>query len=92
MNSIKNEKATCENCSAGGLLILDFYQMARTVRGTPGALGVGCRREWTRGPHPLLFADAPDFHELVALGDAAAEAVRLAEINGLDELLGALNS
>src|SRR6478672_8347487 len=38
-----------------------------------------------------LFPDAPDLDDLVALGDAAAEAVGLAEIDGLHELPGAFH-
>lgn len=35
----------------------------------------------------LFFADAPDFDDLVAFGDMAAEAGGFAEVDGLDQLV-----
>jgi hypothetical protein len=39
----------------------------------------------------LFLADMPDFDDLVAFRNEAAEAVGLAEIDGLDELCGAFD-
>ena len=42
-------------------------------------------------PATSLLADLPDLDELVALGDAAAEAIRLTQIDRLGELSGTLD-
>jgi hypothetical protein len=38
-----------------------------------------------------FFPDMPNFNDLIALGNATAEATRLTEVNRLSELFGSLD-